>query len=51
LLDHSMMPGGAWYNDHLEGLVVCTVLWKVVVVVMVVCQGIIIFRYICYSPF
>ncbi len=26
LLGHGMAPGGAWYNDRLKGLVVCTVI-------------------------
>ncbi len=41
-----MAPGGAWYNNRLEGSVVLCVLllWKVVVVVAVVCQGIIFFQ-------
>ncbi len=25
-LGHGMVPGGTWYNDCLEGLVVCTVI-------------------------
>ncbi len=43
LLGHGVAPGGAWYNDRLKGLVVLCVLllWKVVVVVAVVCQGIV----------
>jgi hypothetical protein len=45
LLGHGVAPGGAWYNDHLEGWIVLCVLllWKMVVVVVVVCQGIICF--------
>ncbi len=25
-LGHGVVPGGAWYNDRLEGSVVCTVI-------------------------
>ncbi len=41
LLGHSVAPEGTWYNNHLlEGSVVCALMWEVVVVVAVVCQGI-----------